>query len=309
MNEIDTPLEGPMSIDQLLDSMEDRQEATPEVEESEPLEAEQAEPETEEVEEEVEPDEQDEPSADEEGPEVYDAGEYGEIAIALSDGTQTTLADLVKGNLRQADYSRKTAETSQRNKALDEREAELAQREQRLTERLASQQDEEPDWVKLAEEDPLGWQLKKLEWDKSQAVKAAQREEAQKAEQKQRDQFRETTALKAVEVMPEWSDPGKFKEGASARLQAALDAGFTKQEFDQAIDFRLAVILEKAARYDAGQKKVSTAVKKLSKAPKVVKPGTSVTKSEREDAERAARSKRISGPVSVDEYLSAKGVR
>lgn len=296
---------GPLSIDEYLDMHEAPDEGQAEAEQDEPDQESEVEAETEEVEAEAETDEQDEPEAeDDEAPEVYAVDEYGDISISLPDGTQTTLKDLAQGNLRQADYSRKTAELSRERKELEAEREQLAARERQLNEQLANLEEPEPDWEKLAEEDPLGLPLKQIEWQKKQAQKAERKRKAEMESQQQREQFMRASAEVAVEKMPEWTDPKKFEESAAARKKAALDAGFTEQEFASVVDFRLAVLLEKAARYDAGQAKVQATQKKLSKVPKVVKPGTSVTKSEREAAERAARAKRRNRPLSVQEYLN-----
>lgn len=305
MADSDNPQAGPLTIDEYLDSRpapEGQAEPEPEEEQEEVTEgveaSEEAEPET---------DEQDEPEAEgEEAPEVYSVDEYGEISVALPDGTQTTLKDLAQGNLRQADYSRKTAELAKARKELEAEEQRLKDYEQQLNQQLASLDEPEPDWEKLAEEDPLGLPLEQVKWQKKQAEKAERKRKATEAEEQRRQQFMRASAEVAVERMPEWSDPKAFEQSAEARKKAALEAGFTEQEYQSVVDFRLAVLLEKAARYDAGQAKVQATNKKLSKVPKVVKPGASVSKADREQAEKAAKAKRLNRPMSVDEYLNVK---
>lgn len=305
MSDSDTPLEGPLSIDDALDAMADREEAAPEVEESENAEVEIEVDEAEENTDVDETDEQEEPDDEGEGPDVYDVGEYGEIAIQLSDGTQTTLAELEKGTLRQADYTRKTTELSSARKQLQDKASELAQRERQINEQLASLNEPEPDWAKMAEEDPLGLPLAQIQWNKKQQEKAQKRAEVDAATEREKMDFQRQTVQKALEVMPQWADGKSFQETSDARKQAALDAGFTETEYNGALDFRLAVILEKAALYDAGQTKVKAATKKLSKVTKVVKPGASVTKADKEQAAKTAKSKRLNKPMGVNEYLDA----
>lgn len=309
MTDGDNPQAGPLTIDEYLNQYEAPEEGQAETEEVEATEPEgEVEPEAEEIEAEGEDAEKDEPETEDDAPEAYSVDEYGDITVELADGTRTTLKDLAAGTLRQADYSRKTAELAQKRKELEQAAEQLAQRERQLNEQFATLEEPEPDWRKLAEEDPLGWQLTKLEWDSKQAQKAQRKRQAEEARKAEMEQFRRLSAAKAVEAIPEWTDAKKFSEGADARKRAALAVGFTEAEYEQAIDFRLAALLEKAARYDAGQTKVQAAQKKLSKVPKVVKPGTQSTRSEREAAERAAKAKRISGPVGIQEYLAAKGL-
>ena len=313
MAEGDNPQAGPLTIDQYLDTLDAPEGQAEDVQDEQPVEEPEAETETEaevEAEAEAEADEseeQDEPEAeDPEGSEVYSVDEYGEIVVALADGTQTTLKDLAQGTLRQADYTRKTTELSRERKELEAEKQRLQEFERQLNEQLASLDEPEPDWQKLAEDDPLGLPLEQIKWQKKQAEKAERQRKAQEQEQKRREQFMRASAEVAVEKFPEWTDTKKFEESAAARKRAALDAGFTEQEYAGVVDFRLAVLLEKAARYDAGQVRTQAATKRLAKVPKVVKPGTSVTKADREQAERTARAKRLNRPMSVDEYLSVK---
>lgn len=305
MTDGDNPQAGPLTIDEYLDAKapEEGQAEAEEVEATEP--EGEVEPEAEEAE--GEDAEKDEPETEDDAPEAYSVDEYGEITVELADGTRTTLKDLAAGTLRQADYSRKTAELAQKRKELEQAAEQLAQRERQLNEQFASLEEPEPDWRKLAEEDPLGWQLTKLEWDSKQAQKAQRKRQAEEARKAEMEQFRRWTAQKAVEAIPEWADAKKFQEGAEDRKETLFAAGFTQQEYEQAIDLRWATILEWARIGRASQQKVVAAQKKLSKVPKVVKPGTQSTRSEREAAERAAKAKRISGPVGIQDYLAAKG--
>lgn len=298
---------GPLSINEYLDQLPDAPEEGQAPEEEE----QQAEPETEEeeVEEEAdEPEEQDEPEPDDEAPEAYSVSEYGEITVELKDGTRTTLSELANGNLRQSDYSRKTAEVAEERKRLDALAEDLAAKERQLNEFAASIEEAEPDWAKIADDDPLGWQLQKLDWDRKQAKKAQQRQEAQAATAREMEQFKAKTVGIALEAIPEWNTPGEFDKNADARKKAAIAAGFTEQEYAAAIDFRFAALLEWAARGRAKADAVTVTQKKLSKVPKVVKPGTSKeSKADRDAAEKAARAKRLKPSMSVKEYLDWKG--
>lgn len=300
--ERDTPETGPLSIDEYLDARETAETATPdraEGEDQEVMEAEASEPEA------------DEPEAEDEGPQVLTTDEYGDVLVQVGD-ERISLADLTKGNLRQTDYSRKTQELAQQRKQLEQelaqREEALTARERQLNEQFAFLEEKEPDWQQEAQEDPLGWQLKKLEWDRKQEQKRASHQRTVQEREQRMRAWAQKTAEIATQKFPEWSDLAKYDAGAEARRQAALSAGFTEAEYNATIDYRLAILLEKAARYDAGQQKVDATTKKLAKVPKVMKPSGAVSKAEREQAERVAKSKRLSGPMGIDQYLDAKGI-
>jgi len=259
-----------------------------------------------------------EPDAAEEGPQVLTKDEYGDVLVDLN-GEQVTLAKLMDGNLMQADYSRKTGELAQQRKQLEaefqsktkEKEAELAAREQRIAEQLAEIEEPEPDWEAIAEDDSLGWPIQKAKWDKKQKARADRIKEAEKQRDEARRQFIQQTAAVAVERMPEWADGKKFDEGASARKAAALAAGFTEQEYEQTPDFRIAILLEKAARYDAGQSsgkaKSVAAEKKIAKATKVLKPGQSSAPVDPRSERRAQFQKRLAKPVSSEDIRKMLG--
>ena len=245
-----------------------------------------------------------EPEQADDGPQVLTIEEYGDVLVDVN-GEATSLSDLQKGTLRQADYSRKTQALAQERKELEatlsERQAALEAREQQVNERL-SQLDNEPDWVKLAEDDPLGYASERAKWDVKQAEAQKANAELSAKQEKAVREFSRVTAEKAISVFPEWADAGKFDEGSEARKRAALDAGFTEAEYSQAHDFRLAALLEKAARFDAMSKdttsKLVAAEKRVAKAPKVLKPGQSRGPVDPKTERRSAISKQFSGPIS-----------
>ena len=309
----------PMSMEEALSKVDS---LIDEAKEAEAEEAAQGPQEGAEEIEEVESAEEDQSEADEpqdeeeESEQVLTVEEYGDVLVDI-DGTPTPLKDVLQGTLRQADYTRKTQALKEQEKALKadlaEREKALEAREQQLTEMAAEFEDPEPDWVAMADEDPLGWVKAKAEWDRKQAKKQAQKAEHDKRAQAARDAFKRKTIEIAIEKMPEMADVEAFSKGADARKAVALAAGFTEEEYGTTADFRLAIILEKAARYDAQQgeetKKRVSAEKKIAKAPKVLRPGQSKGDADPAAERRAARQKRFSKPISSDTIKGMIGRR
>jgi hypothetical protein len=315
MNEGDTPLPaGPQTIEDRLDAVF----AAPEKDKPEPepkdvTEAEEAAPEAdaegEAPEADAKPDEPETPSEDEEAPQVLTIDEYGDVIVEV-DGQRTTLKDLHKGTLRQADYSRKTQELAEQRKALEAKQAEIAETERRLQAALAQAQGEEqePDWDKVFEEDPLEAPRLKHQWEKKQAARAQARQQMAEQEQRRILEFRAQTAAMAVEKFPEWKEPEAYAKGEAMRRKAALHAGFTEAEYNNAHDMRLAVLLELAAK---GMEKVdaaATAEKRVAKAPTVLKPGATKSKAEREQAEKAAIKRKLAQPQTVEQRLQLLGL-
>ena len=197
--------------------------------------------------------------------------------------SETTLSDLAKGNLRQADYSRKTAALAQERKAaeaeLTKRESAIAERERQLESLLSETVEQEPDWVKLAEDDPLGYPAEVEKWKRKQQSREKQQKELMIRQEAAVRDFAAETGRIAIGLFPEWSEGTNYVDGVPRRKAAALSAGFTEAEFMQAHDHRLSVLLEKAARFDElqakGEQKSVAAAKMIAKAPKVLKPGQS----------------------------------
>lgn len=301
---------GPLSIDQALDKLETSEETIP-AQEAAPAQA----PETEEADEVVETDDAEEveaeeaeaPDEDDEGPQVLTLEEYGDVQIQVGEDV-ITLSDLQKGTLRQADYTRKTQELAEERKSLDADKAALADKQRQLDAAIlnATGEEAEPDWAQMAEDDPLGYVTEKAKWDAKQKQREAALQAQQQAQYEQAANFRQMTAQKALEVFPSWSDADAFKAGEPARRKLAMTL-FTPEEYDAALDVRMAALLEMAVKGQTRQTEESLAEKKIRKAPKVLRPGASKTRADREAADTAARKAKLRRPHSIEEALSIRG--
>jgi len=313
------PIAGPVSIDQYLDAkmapppadtpvdaVEEDADVIEDVVEEVAVEAEadgdEAAPEKE-----AETDETDEPDAiEDDGPQILTVDEYGDVAVEI-DGERTTLKDLAKGTLRQADYSRKTQALAEQKKELQEVAKQQAETQRQIDAAILElRQDEiEPDWEKMAEERPLDWQIEKLKYDKRQAQ--AQRAKAD-AEMRQTEQFnamRQHTAKIAVEKVPEWTSAEAFAKDEPSRRNLAMEAGFTPEEYDGAPDLRFAVLLEWARIGREKAERPNVVEKRVVKRPKVLRPGQGTDKAQREAAKRSVRSQKLDRAHSIQEHLDA----
>lgn len=317
MSEGDTPqAAGPQTIDEYLASRPAPAEAdkpqevedTPAPEEVEEVEAQaEAEAEESEAENDDSPDDADEPTPeDDDGPQVLTLDEYGEVAIEV-DGQRTTIAELAKGNLRQADYSRKTEALAKERKALDAEKAQLAEKQRQLDAAALQANDDEPepDWEKLMEEDPIGWTSQKFAYDRRKAERDARKAQAQQRMLEGQQAFRQHTANIAVEKIPEWGSGDAYAKNEAARRKLALDAGFSQQEYENAVDLRYAVLLEWALKGKEAAKAEVNVEKKVARTPKVMKPGKGTDKASKDAAEKAARNRKLSRPHSIAEHIQA----
>ena len=117
-----------------------------------------------------------EDDADEEGEDDQSEEEKGRFVgqdgrVKLPDGSTTTVAELIRGNLREADYTRKTQETGALHQELQARLADYAQQEQIVSltiDLLAQALPPEPDPALLQPgegHDPVGYTSQKLLWE------------------------------------------------------------------------------------------------------------------------------------------------
>ena len=308
---------GPQSIDALLDTMYSEPEAPTEVEEQAAPDVEEDQADVEEIQAEAEEDQEEideatDPEPESEEPQHLSLDDYGDLTVPIVvDGVETkvNLKEAVKGYQLQADYSRKTAalaaERKQMEDALQQERAVIADQKRLLDEQLAQNSEPEPDWEKMARENPLEYLPAREKWNKAKADREQAQARLQQSQAAQSREFQAKTAEIAVNAMPEWATEGGFAANADARRSAALAAGFTETEYDSAVDFRLAVILEKASRYDAMKTKNTAVEKKLSKVPKVLKPGRSKGKADVQVERKAAINRKLTRPHSIDDALDA----
>jgi len=312
---------GPQTIDEILDAQfsepEDPVEVPTEVQDEAPQEGQiQAEAEGDEpmVEADTteETDEQTDPKPEAEEPQHLSLDEYGDLTIPIIvDGVETrvNLGEAAKGYQLQADYSRKTASLANERKEMEttlaQAHAELADKQRLLDEQLAQSIEQEPDWIEMADKEPLKYLSEKEKWSQKQAVRAEAFARSQQTQAAQSREFQMRTAEVAVQSMPEWATDEGFAKNARGRMTAALDAGFTEAEYNGSVDYRLAVILEKASLYDAMKTQNAVVEKKLALAPKVLKPGRSKGKADVRVEQRAAINRKLDQPHSMETALNA----
>lgn len=236
--------------------------------------------------------EQDPPNGDEIDPEL--PGEPETVTIEV-DGkpvqmTKADLAEAVKGQMRQADYTQKTMAAAEEKRAAQaEKQAAVAEREKLATQlhtysvqqqgalaNIEAQLTEE-----LLHNDPVQYLALERTLRKGQADLVKANTELQELQQQyQAEQAQQMTEYKQaqhqalLDKLPHWKDQSKAKEEA-AKIQAYLGTqGFDGQELGQIGDHRLVVLARKAMLHDDLMDRASKATKKVATAPaKVERPG------------------------------------
>lgn len=237
---------------------------------------------------------------------VPKAGENGEDIEVAED-------ELVNGYLRQADYTRKTQATADKDRALESERNDLMQSRQSYIDALLTFQQQssndlekfkDVNWSELREEDSEKWLLMKAEQTEiKERIKLAD-EDKVTAQQEQQGALltqykeiasREYEILTGPDGIDDW---GKEKEGGEIRgamKTYALSAGYTEDELKILIDHRALIILNKARKFDEiqGKSKILISKRKGKVVPKLVKPGA-IDISHKQNEVKSKLAKRLS---------------
>lgn len=155
------------------------------------------------------------------------------------------------------------------------------------------------DVTRLAGEDPARW----AKWQAQQTALAHAQAEHQRIQEQQtreletkRNDFIREQREKLLEKLPDLRDRKKaeaFRDGIADYLG---DQGFSSEEIGRLADHRHMILIDKARRYDEGQKaKASAQVKTV---PQVLKPGTAKqTNAKAEELTAALERQRKSGSI------------
>lgn len=180
------------------------------------------------------------------------------------------------GYLRQSDYTRKMQDLSSQREALA---AQVASARQQLEAERAEvarlmleQTEQEPDWVKLASEDPLGYAEIRAKWDVQQ-----QQRQAVAAEQQHRQGQQRAAVYQREMAALEQAEPGLFEGGAlkgeavSGLMEAGKVLGYSAEELGQILDHRAIRALSLVQKALALENARPAVTKKVQNAPKLVK--------------------------------------
>lgn len=211
--------------------------------------------------------------------------------------------ELINGYQRQADYSRKTEELSIERKQQEDqiqRERETVQTQMAnlhsLEQSLRSQLDSELqsiDFDRMYEEDPVQASRLQYQMQKRQKDLEATRMQLQQQQQAEYAKYVAEQEKQMFIKMPEMKDAAKSVEIRQNMKTYLSDQGYMDQEIAGLTDHRMLLILKDAMAYRRLQKSKPGVVKKVADAPKVLRPGTAKTKSERRDMAMSDSKKRL----------------
>lgn len=223
------------------------------------------------------------PDGDDDGPELK-GGRFAphSAKVRLPDGRTTTVDELMQGNLRQSDYSRKTESLArERDEFKADRERfnqtfqELEGQRQFVAAALEQWKPQPPE----NRDDPVAWveyQQREHSWNQWQAylqtnlqqsqakVQAAQADEMKKRIEKEQERL--------YQAIPAMSDPAKRQRiGAELMRFAGAEYGFSPEEIGNLVDHRMIRVLFDLHQAKARSAKAPEAVKRIAQKPKVVR--------------------------------------
>lgn len=210
---------------------------------------------------------------------------------AAGEEREVTLDELIKSYQLGTDYTKKSQAVAEERKvveaerhAVQEAKALRDQYAQQLgiIEQMLNQPQEAEDLDYLKETDPIGYAVKIAEMsqkEKQLAQVRAQRDYLSQQQeydrQQQMKQMVSAESEKLVAVLPEFADPSKGEVIRKDIRTYGKQVGFSDDELANVFDSRAVLTLYKAMQYDKLQSAKPGITKKVSEAPKAIKPGVS----------------------------------
>jgi hypothetical protein len=236
--------------------------------------------------------------------------------VTLEDGSVATVADLKRGTLRYADYTRKNMEVAQERKAVEEHKSRVSSLEAALTQQrefvasLASQYIPQPPTRELMDADPYGYMQAKANYDEQMAAlmqlqqqrdEAAQRQQYETTEQAKARLETERTAL--FEAMPDLKDPKRMEQLKADVGNVFLPHyGFSQEELDGA-DHRMIKVIRDAIKYQKLLAKKSETKAKVESKPPVMAAGKRRSPEGQQQTERQRNMERLTKTGSFKDAL------
>lgn len=262
----------------------------------EPEAGESAEDEEQPVEVEAQAETETEESEDAEQPSEQPQAQPRTFRVKLEDvEEEVTEEELLKGYMRQSDYTRKRQEDAAKAKELEAEKERTRlfneQYAQRLAEIETALKPQEPDWEKIKTDNPEGFPAIYAQYQLQEKQYESVRQERAKAEAEVQKQRAETLLKMLTEEreklhtkLPELKQPETAKQLASYLRETY---GFTDEEIAGTTRHELLVMARKAQLYDEAQKVKPKIVEQVEQKIKPAKPGAaSSTKPKPTELER-----------------------
>lgn len=264
---------------------------------------------------------------DEEDPESEQGRFVADNAkVRLEDGTVISVADLKKGSLLHADYTRKTQEAAELRRTAEAQSESVKQAEQQIIEQrnymsslLQSITPQAPD-VSMLQTDPMAYMQQKAQYEQfTQHLDYLRQQDLQTQQQRQQEaqakrvEKANTEWAALLEKAPDLKDKTKFTAFEADLIKAAPEFGFSPQELMEAVpyDHRMAIVLKDAMAWRKLQASKPQAVKKTEGRPPIHKGGKRLGPQAQKARQADAAITRLKKTGSVEDaaraYLARKG--
>jgi len=245
--------------------------------------------------------------------ESEDAGQTYTVRVD-GEEVQGSIDELLSGYSRTQDYTRKTMALADQRKSLEGELEQIRQERAQLASVLdqidVQDQEQEPNWEALYQQNPQEWAVQREMWRTKQERKRALVEEKQRLLQAQEAdkqrivaEFVQQEQGKLTEVLPQWRDAKVAKAEKAKVADYAKKIGFTDQEISQFYDHRAVTTLYKAMKFDELQSGKPQAKRK---ATPTAKAGAASGKPTQTDALRQSK-QRLAKSGSVRDAAVAFG--
>lgn len=242
--------------------------------------------------------------------------EYFEVTISTEDGEQVlevTEEELVKGYLRQSDYTKKRQKESEEHKELIEKlNSQIDEYSEGLTDfvtetELKLYEYQQIDWEALKAEDPATFNqlysdalyTEKKYRDAQAKLSEIKTQATEKIKEQQASYLKEQKELVQT-LIPEWDQvAGKIKS-------YLVGEGFSDTELSSIANAKIAVLADKARKYDELKaKREGISQQKLSKkVPKMVKSGSPTSSGSKKSKAAQQATARLQKTGSIDDAVA-----
>lgn len=240
-----------------------------------------------------------EAAEDDEQPDPKPEEEF-EIDLGRGEKVKVTRDELIKGYLRQSDYTRKTQEVAEGRKRLESEASEVLRERAQYAALLPKLEEQirlieaapEPDWDALYAQNPIEaarlerkFRVEKEQREAKIAAIQAEKARVEQANQQQNAmQFRayvaEQQEVLVNELIPAWRDPKVARREKAELVEYALKAGLTQEEVRTLADARAVAMLHKAMKFDRAMARKQAGLQGAQKpaSSPTLKPGAAPSK-------------------------------
>lgn len=217
--------------------------------------------------------------------EESDASASGDV-VEMPDGTQVPVSELVRGHLRESDYTKKTTALAGERREFESVKQQVAAQSgeamervttlaQQLEQQIARHQPTAQQMAELRQRDPAAAALMMEDQRRQQELVQAANQQAAYLQQQQAAQVIPQQRQALAQSVPAFEKDFDAEYQALGTYAISPDGGgLQREEWDQLVDHRHVTLVWKAKQYDEATRKARSIPKKLpSKTPKVLRPG------------------------------------